>query len=70
MRKGSDGEEKRKKKEKIMTFLEATNVVASRPPKRRPTGTPTARANLLKLLHLTYFPKTISYELCNLTYLT
>ena len=26
-----------------MTFLVATNVVASRPPKRQPTGTPTAR---------------------------
>ena len=30
---------------KIMMFLLATNVVASRPPKRRPTGTPHARAN-------------------------
>ena len=29
---------------KIMSFLVATNVVASRTPKRRPTGTPTARA--------------------------
>ena len=28
-----------------MSFLVATNVVASRPPKRRPTGTPYARAN-------------------------
>ena len=27
-----------------MTFLVATNVVASRPPERRPTATPTARA--------------------------
>ena len=26
-------------------FLVATNAVASRPPERRPTGTPTARAN-------------------------
>ena len=30
---------------KIMTFIEATNVVASQPPERRPTGTLTARAN-------------------------
>ena len=46
MRKVDDGEEKRKeKKEKIMTFIVATNVVASRPPERRPTGTPHARAN-------------------------
>ena len=27
-----------------MTFIEATNVIASRPPDRRPTGTPHARA--------------------------
>ena len=43
MRKVDDGEEK--KKEKIMTFIVATNVIASRPPERRPTGTPHARAN-------------------------
>ena len=30
-----------------MSFLVATNVVASRPPERRPTGTPHARANIL-----------------------
>ena len=35
----------RAKKEKIMTFIVATNVIASRPPERRPTGTPHARAN-------------------------
>ena len=29
----------------IITFLVATNVVASQPPERRPTATPTARAN-------------------------
>ena len=28
-----------------MTFIMATNVVASRPPERRPTGTAHARAN-------------------------
>ena len=28
-----------------MTFIVATNVIASRPPERRPTGTPHARAN-------------------------
>ena len=42
MRKVDDGE--KKEKEKIMTFIVATKVVASRPPERRPTGTPTARA--------------------------
>ena len=34
----------KKRKEKRMAFIVATNVVASRPPKRRPTGTPHARA--------------------------
>ena len=32
---------------KIMMILVATNVVASRPAEHRPTGTPTARANIL-----------------------
>ena len=32
-----------------MTFIVATNVIASRPPERRLTGTPNARAN--------YFPR-------------
>ena len=44
MRKGDDGG-KKGKKGKIKMFLVATNVVASRPPERRPTATPTARAN-------------------------
>ena len=57
MRKVDDGEEKkkkkkkekkRKKKKKIMTFIVATNVIASRPPKRRPTGTPNARAKITR----------------------
>ena len=39
------GKEKKRKKEKVMLFLVATNVVASRPPKRQLTGTPTARAD-------------------------
>ena len=51
MRKGRDGGENEKnekngKKKKIKTFLVATNVVASRPPERRLTGTPTARAKI------------------------
>ena len=33
------------KGKKIKTFIVATNVVASRPTERRPTGTPHARAN-------------------------
>ena len=45
MRKVDDGEEKKeKKKMKIMTFIVATNVIASRLPEHRPTGTPHARA--------------------------
>ena len=43
MRKGDDGEEKEDGK-KIMMKIVATNVVASRPPERRPTATPNARA--------------------------
>ena len=35
-----DDRKKKKRKKKIMSFLVATNVVASRPPERRPTGTP------------------------------
>ena len=40
-----DGEKKEEKKEKIMLFSVATNVDASRPPERQPTGTAHARAN-------------------------
>ena len=36
------GEKQEEKIKKIMTFIVATNVVASRPPERRPTGTPHA----------------------------
>ena len=42
MRKVDDG---KKKKRENNVFLVATNVVASRPPQRRPTGTPHAHAN-------------------------
>ena len=45
MRKVDDGEKKKEKKEKIMTFIVATNVIASQPPERQPTGTLHARAN-------------------------
>ena len=31
-----------------MLFLVATNVIASRPPKRQPSGTPHAHANIVK----------------------
>ena len=51
MREVDDGGKKRKKKKKkkkIMTFIVATNVVASQPPERRPTGTPHARAKIMK----------------------
>ena len=53
MRKGDDGGEKKtgKKKNgmKMMMKIVATNVVASRPPERRPTVTPTARAKKVPL---------------------
>ena len=42
MRKVDGGE---KKEEKIMSFIVATNVYASRLPELGPTGTPTTRAN-------------------------
>ena len=50
MREVDDREKKEKEKrkgekEKIMSFIVAINIVASRPPKSRLTGTPTARAN-------------------------
>ena len=52
MRKVDDGEEKKekKRKEKIMTFIVATNVIASRPPECRPTGTPHARTKIVKII--------------------
>ena len=59
MRKEDDGEKKRKKKKKkkeekkrnkIMTFKVATNVIASRPPERRPTGTLHACAKIFESL--------------------
>ena len=40
MRKVADGKKRKRKEKKIMLFLVATNVVASRPPERRSTGTP------------------------------
>ena len=49
MRKVDDGEKKekvKKKNNKIMTFIVATNVVASQPPEHQPTGTPHARAKI------------------------
>ena len=51
MRKVDDGKRKEKekrkekKRKKIMTFIAATNVVASRPPEGRLTGTLTTHAN-------------------------
>ena len=40
-----DDREKKKKEKKIMSFLVATNVIASPSPERRPTGTLHAHAN-------------------------
>ena len=55
MRKVNNGKRKKEKKEK-MSFLVATNVIASRPPECRPTGTPHARAKIEWICKLsTYF---------------
>ena len=40
-----------------MTFIVATNVIASRPPERRPTGTPHARANKTNKVFFRSLPK-------------
>ena len=40
-----------KKWGKIMAFVVATNVVASQPPERQPTGTPTTHARMAKKWH-------------------
>ena len=45
-----------------MLFIVATNVVTSRPPERRPTGTPTARANIPSPI-CTKFSKVVSLSL-------
>ena len=54
--------------EKIMMFLVATIVVASQLPKRRQTGTPTTRANILvkQLKRLKAFRKKLSIFRVNL----
>ena len=57
MRKVDNGKRKEKRKEKIMSFLVATDVVASRPPKRRPTGTPHARAKNSSYTMFLRFPR-------------
>ena len=44
MRKVDDGE-KKEKREKIVLFLDATNVVVSQPPEGRPSEMPHPRAN-------------------------
>ena len=52
MREVDDREKKRKELEKIMSFMVATNVVASQPPKRQLTGTPTDRAKMSAISNL------------------
>ena len=49
MRKGRNGEKKNGMEWRRITFIVATNIVASRLPKRCPTGTPDARANFPEL---------------------
>ena len=59
MRKGDDREKRKekKRKKKIKTFLVATNVIASQPPARRPTGTPTARVNSVLIFAISNISK-------------
>ena len=45
-KKGKKRKKRKKRKKKIMMFIVATNIVASWPPERRPTGTLTVRANI------------------------
>ena len=44
------GKQEKRKEKKIMAEIVAPNVVASPPPKRRPTGMPTIRANLRDII--------------------
>ena len=53
MRKGDDREKRGKNGKKIMMKIVATNVVASRPPERRPTATATALTNIV---HVFFIP--------------
>ena len=59
MRKVDDGEKKekkeKKKKKENNDVYSGHYVIASRPPERRPTGTPHARAKKLVLLSIFYY---------------
>ena len=57
MRKVDDGK-KEKKRKKIMLFIVATNIVASQPPTRRPTGTRHTLANICS--HVIFVVRTIT----------
>ena len=50
MRKVNNGEKRKKR----MTFIVATNVFASQPPRHRPTETPHAYAKMVMILTLIY----------------
>ena len=52
MRKVDDGGKKRRRKTREISFLVATNVIASWLPKRRPAGTPHARAKIWNIQNL------------------
>ena len=49
---GKKRKEKKRKEKKIITFIVATKVIASRPPEHQPTGTPHARNNSLCYLNI------------------
>ena len=50
MRKVDDGEKKRKKGKENNDVYSGHYVIASRPPERRPTGTPHARAKIMMFI--------------------
>ena len=62
MRKGNNGEKKTGGK-KMMKIV-ATKDVASRPPERQPTATPTARANICAELRMHMFTQPVKVNAC------
>ena len=57
MRKVDDKKKEKRTEKKIMSFLVATNVIASWPPKRWPTGMPHARAKIAFHILIDFFEK-------------
>ena len=60
---GRQGAPKWPRKEKIMSFLVATNIVASRPSDHRPTGMPHALANNYEIKKYHILPVLVTWWL-------